>query len=187
MKKTILLLGVILFGFFFGCERDDICSQDKVTTPRLVIEFYDNTNRDTPKNIANLRVQGVGNNQPLPDYTGSQNTSQLIYLPLKTDIAEGEMGTTQFVLTKDYGIDDNDTPNDPDDDILIGNSDTITISYSTREEYVSRACGYKTVFENISIVRENEADENYWIFDLEPVEENIIIENEKETHYKIYN
>ena len=36
MKKIILLLFVIALSFS-GCEKDDICDADTVTTPRLVI------------------------------------------------------------------------------------------------------------------------------------------------------
>ena len=39
MKKIALLLIVTLFGL--GCEKDDICPEDSITTPRLIIEFFD--------------------------------------------------------------------------------------------------------------------------------------------------
>ena len=183
MKKSYLLFGLLFLSSFLGCERDDICSQDKITTPRLIIEFYDNINRDNPKNVANLRVQGVGNDQPLPNYNpqnpnsydGSDNL-QIIYLPLKTNFAEGEMGTTQYILTKDYEEDENGNGS--------GNEVTLIVNYFTNQVYVSRACGYKTVFENPSISTEPET--NVWILGYEQINENQIVENENETHFKIY-
>ena len=175
MKKIIALL--LLCLTVSNCEKDDICSDDTSTTARLFIEFYNNINPDTSKNVFNFRVQGVGNDNVLDDY--NVVTSSSVYLPLKT--TENQ---TQFRLHNDYEIDDNGTPDDDTDDFPIGNEDIITISYSPVEVYVSRACGYKTVFENVTITIEDDGDK--WIDFIQSTTDNEPITNETEAHFNLF-
>ena len=78
MKKIIILLiAVILFS---GCEKDDICDANTITTPRLVVEFYDISNPTTLKNVVSLKVTGDGMTDALNTYNGVSK----IKLPLKT-------------------------------------------------------------------------------------------------------
>jgi len=45
MKKYIITsLALLLAVSFWNCEKDDICAETTPTTPKLVIEFYDNAN-----------------------------------------------------------------------------------------------------------------------------------------------
>ena len=65
------------------------------------------------------------------------------------------------------------------------NLDEVTFNYTRRTEYVSRACGYKTLFTldavNPVVLT---ADSNNWIQNIIVTQPNI--ENENETHVKIY-
>ncbi len=54
IKKIVS--SVLLIIAFAGCNRDDICSEDTPTTPLLLIEFRDITNRLEIKAITSLRV-----------------------------------------------------------------------------------------------------------------------------------
>ncbi|TYA56331.1 DUF6452 family protein [Formosa maritima] len=172
MKKIIALL--LLSLTVTNCEKDDICSESTETTPRMHIAFYDINfpSTDTPKNVVKLRINGIGDPDPgvLPGYDGSKNLSEA-YLPLKTT-----EGSTQFILHKNYRLDDNDN--------VLGNPDTITVSYVRKDIYVSRACGYKTIFENVIITVDDDGDK--WIQLVRAQNDNQTIENESDIHYKIY-
>ncbi|MEP5341880.1 MAG: DUF6452 family protein [Algibacter sp.] len=178
-----------------SCERDDICAEATPTTPRLIIDFYDISIQEDSKNVFDLRI--VGADKDDEDYLtsevdgvdniydGSNNFSQ-ITLPLKTEDSDtGEVASsTQYILTQDYSYDDNDTPDDTDDDIYEGNSDTITINYSTKLVFVSRACGYKTIFENVTISIVNDGDN--WISSRESINDNQSVEDETTTHFNFF-
>ena len=175
--KYIKLSIAILFLVMLSCEKDDICSEGTSTTARLFIEFYDISNQESLKNIFNFRVQGVGNENVLSGY--NIVTSSQVLLPLKTD-----EGITQYKLHNDYGIDNNGTPDDTSDDIITGNEDIITVTYNTEEVYVSRACGFKTVFTNITIAVENDGDN--WIQLIQPLNDNQSVIDETTAHFKIF-
>ncbi|MGJ5640880.1 DUF6452 family protein [Formosa sp. S-31] len=178
MKYPLIL--VVLLGLcFISCERDDICSNDVPTTPSIIIRFYDvtNPNVDTEKQVVNLRIQGVGNSEVLPDYNIVATDS--ITIPLKTNDT-----ITEYRLHKEYVVDDNDTEDDTSDDIVKGNEDIITISYNMEHEFVSRACGYKTIYNNVSINLVE--DDNNWIQLIRAVNDNQSVEDENQQHFKIY-
>lgn len=180
MKKISLLLIVIAFigiGINLSCEADDICPESTPTTPSLIMEAYDTTITENKKNIPNLLVAGVDNENVLPGY-GIVSAPKII-LPLKTDA-----NTTQYVLIRNAAINNNSTPDDTSDDTIDGNYDTITINYTREEVYVSRACGYKTIYKNVTVTIEPDTDN--WIKSIIPVNENQSIEDETETHFNIY-
>ena len=163
MKKIFLLL---LASFFFsGCEKDDICDATTATTPKVVIEFYDIANPTVLKNVLNL---GVFNT----DFTigfGFRNTSN-IKIPLKT-----------FQDTSVFYFIQNGSADPTTDD----NLDEVIFNYTRRTEYISRACGYKTLYtlNTVNPVTVT-TDSNNWIQNVTVSQPNI--ENENETHVKIY-
>ena len=128
MKKISLIIiftiTLILIFTTQSCERDDICPTDSITTPRLFLAFYsiENPEELNPKNVVRFRVQGIGNNETLPNLDGSSN-SQEILIPLKTT-----EGITEYSMHKDYSVDDNGTPDDPSDDIINGNEDIRSVT-----------------------------------------------------------
>ena len=65
------------------------------------------------------------------------------------------------------------------------NSDSVTFNYTRKTEYVSRACGYKTLFTlNSTNPITVTPDSDNWIQSVVVSQPNI--ENENETHIKIY-
>ncbi|WP_284652063.1 DUF6452 family protein [Flavobacterium terrisoli] len=164
MKKILLLLLIAIS--FSGCEKDDICVDD--TTPRLVLEFYNASNPADLKNVTNLKVNGEGSvgGIDLGVFTGVSK----IYLPLKTN-AE----TTKYSLTN------NSTTS-------ATNQDFLEFNYARNEVYVSRACGFKTIFELNSpggVVHTDAATPDLeWIESISIQTTNIDTENE--VHIKIY-
>jgi hypothetical protein len=168
-KLLAILFGIITI-FSMGCEPDDICPESTPTTPSLIIRFYDISNQESKKNVFGLRVQGVGNDNPLTDYN-VVNTDSIV-LPLKT-----ESNSTAYKLHKEYEYIDEATPPN-------GNEDIITINYTTEEVYVSRACGYKTVFKNVTLTINDDGDN--WIQSKESLNDNQSVEDETAAHFKLY-
>ncbi len=174
--KTLLIPALFIAVLSISCERDDICPASTPTTPHLIIDFLDASNNDNPKNVFGLLIAGADNESILPGYGFvSQST---VLLPLKTDA-----NTTQFVLFKEAEINDNGTPDDDSDDFIDGNPDVITINYSREQVFVSRACGYKTVFKNVTLTIE--PDDDNWMLSRQPLTDNQSVEDETTTHFNI--
>ena len=172
MKKLLVIF--LLFSVFYGCERDDICPESTATTPKLIIRFYDITEQTETKRVLGLQVQGVDTDSI---YQFATSTDSLA-LPLKTD-----NNITSFILHKEYAIEDSGTPDDTSDDIISGNEDIINIQYSLEEVYVSRACGYKSIYKNVELRDEDDGDN--WI-KLIQIENPLTVDNETEAHVKIF-
>jgi hypothetical protein len=178
MKKTSLLLFLLFtIGMVISCERDDICSGTTPTTPKLMIEFYDRVDTETVKFVPQIRVQGVNNIEILEGYNAVN--VQKLELPLRTDTT-----ATQYRLRRDYSNNNNGTPDDPSDDFPNGNEDIITIKYTTENVFVSRACGYKTVFKNVSLTIEPDSDN--WITSRQSVTDNQSVEDETTAHFYLF-
>ena len=167
MKKIFLFL-LIAFSFS-GCEKDDICDAATATTPRLVIDFYDiNTTTPTLKAVSNLGIVAP------PLTTGiSFNGVTRIYVPLKTT----EDTTTMYFIQ-----------NGADTDATNDNTDILTFNYSRNNVYISRACGYKTLFNlnSLSGIVQTEplTPDGMWIKNIVVVKPNL--ETENEVHVQIY-
>ena len=167
MKKITTLL-LFLICIAYSCERDDICDEDTPTTPRMVVEFRDNILNENPKNVAQLRVEDFDDAERVLEGYNAVTEDQML-LPLKTDAGE-----TKYRVYKDY-VDNNGT--------ISGNPDVITITYNTKDVYVSRACGFKTIFENIIFTIET--DSNNWMLFAAQENDNQTVINEDEIHYTI--
>lgn len=157
----IALLFVLLFTWS-SCEKDDVCDTITPTTPKVVVEFHD-ANTLALKNI-NLKVTNSDSNY---EYV---TTNSSIKIPLKTF---QDTTSWNFILNGN----DQDTTND--------NTDVITINYTRTEEFISRACGFKTVF-NLNAINPFviTTDASTWIQNHTITQPNI--NNENETHIKIY-
>lgn len=182
MKRTSIIFSLIIFLISVlliqSCEKDDICSETTPTTPKLILRFFDVASQDETKNAAGLRVTGFDDNNEEVEISGLNIiTTDSINLPLRTDA-----DITKFTFHLDYGIDDNGTPDNPDDDIILGNPDIVTINYQREDVYVSRACGFKTIFNNLTISVENDGDK--WVLNSEII--NSTVENEITAHVKIF-
>lgn len=163
MKKLSLLL--VLSIFFSSCEKDDICDANTPTTPKVVIEFYDVANPTTLKNVTNLGVIAAGFTNGF-EFTATSK----IKVPLKTF---EDNSILHFIQNGSM---------DPTSD---DNLDEITFNYSRKTVFVSRACGFKTLFTlNTTNPITVTPDSNNWIQSVIVSQSNI--ENEDETHIKIY-
>lgn len=157
----------MVFFSFSSCEKDDICSATTSTTPRLVIQFYDFNNPSVLKETDNLKIIGKGMSEGI-DFNGNENT---VSVPLKTT----ENSTTySFVL--------NSTST------TLRNEDVLRFNYVRENLYVSRACGFKTVFDldpiNPYVLTDAATPDVLWIKAISVEKKSI--DNENETHVKIY-
>jgi hypothetical protein len=183
MPKIInIRFAALLLLLTVTCERDDICAEGTSTTPRLLLEFYDITNPEELKNVVRLTAYGEGlitedgGPTAASDATLVFNSnSDNLALPLLIE-AEDELSTTRFILEKETNLRLDDNPES------TSNVDILEISYFPKFEYVSRACGYKSIFRNVEVRREDDADN--WIIDINVLVLNV--ENENEVHVQIF-
>jgi len=117
--KLFLIVG--LTTLFSACEKDDICAPGTPTTPRLIIEFYNNENPAILRNVTDLRVK----NPSQDNFMSFTNTSK-IEIPLKT---------FEDVTILEFTLNANATD-------VSNNTDLVEINYTRQAIYVSRACGF---------------------------------------------
>ena len=150
MKKDLLIIAVLLATIVSSCQKDDFCVDP--ITPELVIRLYDNDIPEEYKSVSSLYVWAEGKDT-LPDYEGVSTDSIIVPLDPANDF-------TIYNLSSD--------------DVV----DQITVNYTRTEIFVSRSCGYKFNYENISLSDIS----NNWIIRTEITQENVTDETE---HIKI--
>ena len=174
--KILIIPVLLVITLLISCERDDICAASTPTTPNLIIDLIDSSNSENSKTVFDLVVVGEEKEDILDGYN-IVDVNQII-LPLRTDV-----NTTQYSLFKGYSIDNNDTPDDTSDDIISeGNEDVIVMNYTREQVYVSRACGFKTIFKNVTLTIV--ADDDNWMISRQSVEDNQSVEDEI-THFYV--
>ena len=164
MKKIFYCL--LLLASFSSCEKDDICDAATATTPRIIIEFYSTDATPVLKKVTNLKVTGDG----MTDFFLFNDVSK-IQLPLKTT-----SDVTKFSLIM------NST------NTATQNEDFLEFNYTRNDVFVSRACGFKTLFYFDATtpysLTDSGLNDGIWIQNSTVITSNI--ETENETHIKIY-
>ena len=172
MKKISTLLLLLLLTTA-SCEKDDICPESTPTTPKLILRFYDISNQDDTKNVTSFGVTSLDENGETFVLAGFNGvTTDSISLPLRIQTTAENF--TRFTFYKDFAVDDNG--------IITGNPDVITFAYKREDVYVSRACGFKTIFKELILTVELDGDN--WIINSE-ILNNSTVENEISAHVKI--
>jgi hypothetical protein len=166
MKKLTIITLFLIANLFWSCEKDDICEDGTPTTPRMIIEFYDNLNPTVKKTVTNLGIVADGMTTGIL-YNGVSK----IEIPLQTTTDSTKYG---FIF---------DSQNI---DLSLRNEDKIDINYTRNDVFISRACGYKTVFKILDnpngIIKTIDTDN--WIKEIVIQQYNIL--NEDEVHVKIF-
>ncbi|WP_103067941.1 DUF6452 family protein [Aquimarina sediminis] len=153
-----ILTAVFILYLNSACERDDICAEGTPTTPFLVIKFLDFDTGTEIKSPAELEVKAVGIETPFT--LGS--TQDSILIPLKNDVS-----ITDYEFTIN-----SDTTNNGDTDPLP-NKDTVSFQYTTEEEYVSSACGFKINYKGLTVSPPEAGNDGSWIQDITIQRENV--------------
>jgi hypothetical protein len=147
--KKYSLILVILILFVAACEKDDICIE--TTTPNLIIRFYDTSSPETVKKVSALTVAAKDKEEIY-----SAVATDSIVIPL--NLAENSTTYTFTSGTK---------------------TDELIFSYDTEDQFVSRSCGYKTIYKNITVQTTNQWIVSYII-------NNTTVENESNAHINMY-
>lgn len=140
-----------------GCQKDDICPEGTVTTPLLVIEFFDADKPENLKVVKDLVIIAVGENDTLL----GPSTPNNVGIPLKTT-----QNFTEYRFITNAGSEDE-------------NEDIIRFDYLPTPDYINRACGFKINFLDLTLTRET--GETSWIDSHTVIIDDI--ENEPETHH----
>lgn len=148
--RKYLILLFILSFTLINCEKDDICIE--TTTPKLIVVFYDNAIPAEKKEVTVLTVWAEGQVN-LYD----KKSTDSISIPLDLN-----QNRTTYIF-------DNKTI-----------KDTIEFTYERKDVFVSRSCGYKTIFENLQI----ESRSANWIKN--DTLKNTTIDNETAIHLSIF-
>lgn len=159
MKKTILFVFLLTLAFS-ACEKDDICLLPN--TPNLILRFYDSSNPTEVKSVERLSVWADGKDT-ITSYKSV--TLDSIVIPLNVNATET---VYHFKMNSTSG------------NIADNTYNKITIKYTPEDVYVSRSCGYKTIFNDVSIT-----SDNGWIQSFTP-STLITIDNETAAHVQIF-
>ena len=155
--KKYYLLLTLIALLVSSCEKDDFCIEP--ITPNMVIRFYNATNITQTKPVEDLSVTPEGF-----DELYSNANLDSILIPL--DVTSNQI---IYNLSSESNI------------------DIITINYDVEEVFVSRSCGFKAIFNNVSVTSDVSND---WIIGLTETLENTItiptIDNETAAHVKIF-
>jgi hypothetical protein len=125
-KKYLLLLLILIVG----CEPDDICVEGSTGTSELIIIFHDIDNPESRKEIQNLNVVGSINQNDFESLVFTTIDSITLHL-----INFSSSTNYKFVL------------NDENNMIV----DELTIFYTPNDIFINRACGFKTIFEELNV------------------------------------
>ncbi len=161
---------MLISSVFFGCEKDDICSGDTPTTPKLVINFYEYLNPSVSKQVLKLEIF----KEEAPERILVFENTDHILLPLNTDDSN-----SKYVFRLTY----------QNINTMLTNQDVFDIRYTKEDIYVSRACGYKSnfVLDNSEPLHPNptitDLADDFWI--KECIIRQAVITNENETHLDI--
>ncbi len=166
MKKYVILLSTMIC--ILACEKDIICIED--TTPYLIIRFYDDDSPQFTKDVVNIKVELEGIEGFYEDESTITQFTDSIAIPIQ--ITED---LTRFKLTVSK-LDE--------DENLVENQDNFELYYDRVNIYVSRSCGYKTVYNDASVTLED--DDDNWIKVIETTESPLNITDETSAHVKIY-
>ncbi len=166
-----------MVAYFSSCERDDICVDGD--TPLLVIGFFDIEDTTQIKSVSSIRIRAIDNDSVLDDddsffFNDRSNTGTVpedsLLIPLQIS-----QPTTSFTFISD-------SADDADSGEETGNIDTLTISYTTREVFISRGCGFVINYDDLDIQLTNDTEN--WIQDIRIQQQTI--ENSNNIHVKIF-
>ena len=171
MNKYLVLFLIILT--IYNCESDDICPESTLTTPRLIVTFYDEENPEERKNIESLGVYIVKNNELMLISEINGINTDSIAIPLRDDES-----VSNFKLSKDFSEDITVIPS--------GLPNHLYVDYEINERFISRACGFINNY-NLSLALPydpiNTTSPTNWISDV--IILNDSVNNENQSHVKI--
>ena len=156
-RKKYYLFLSLIALLISSCEKDDFCIEP--ITPNMIIRFYNATNISETKAVNDLTIN-ISNLDSI--YTNVSLDS--VVIPL-------DVTSNQIIYNFSSG----------------SNLDILTIDYEIEEVFVSRSCGFKAIFNNVTITSDVSND---WIIGLTETLENTItiptINDESAAHVQIF-
>ncbi|MFL2590987.1 MAG: DUF6452 family protein [Flavobacteriaceae bacterium] len=119
MHKKIFFYSLFII-FFFNCEKDDICLEGTPGTPRLIIRFFDQNEKSTPKSLSNVSIKALSEDKEYIVFSGDS-----LAIPLKL-VSNTTIYTFTFL----------------DDLANQEKVDTLKFNYKRENYYINRACGF---------------------------------------------
>ncbi len=157
MKKRILILGIVFTAIFaVSCEEDDVCVGEG--TPYLTVVTRNAAEQTNL--IDSLLIERIDANNAAIDTLYSWTVTDSIKLPLG-----GLDESVSYFRIKRRAS---------------GIPDILTVNYSPKSSYVSKACGFRITYENLGY--ETTFNE---IQNIVPSESNVL-EDESATNLYIY-
>ncbi|WP_062055139.1 DUF6452 family protein [Aquimarina longa] len=157
IHKYIVVIIIILYSSY-SCERDDICAEDTPTTPFLVIKFIDVDTGTEVKIPSELKVKAIDVDTPYPIGTITDS----IKIPLRNNVSVTDY---EFTINSDTN---NNTADDP-----APNVDIVSFQYTTEEQYVSSACGFKINYKGLTVSPPVAGSDGRWIKSITIQRENV--------------
>ena len=155
--KKYYLFLLLIALLISSCEKDDFCIEP--ITPNMIIRFYNATNISETKAVNDLTIN-ISNLDSI--YTNVSLDS--VVIPL-------DVTSNQIIYNFSSG----------------SNLDILTIDYEIEEVFVSRSCGFKAIFNNVTVTSDVSND---WIIGLTETLENTItiptIDDESAAHIQIF-
>ena len=154
ISGKIKLLIIIFVGAlcFTACEKDDICIEPM--TPKLVMGLFDYEHQDELKPVENLHLVAIGVEDTINFFN-----KDIVNIPLDVN-----NDNCRFALINDTNV------------------DVLEFNYQRENVFVSKTCGYKTIFKNLNVYLEEDTDN--WIKQIEIINHSIKIDTA--VHVKIY-
>ena len=161
MKSKLKISLFTIIFIMISCEKDDICIESQIGTPRIILSFYDKTNKTLKKPVENLLIKGIEREDTLDIFSGDS-----IAIPLRNN---SNFSKFEFILNA--GGENS-------------NNDTIHFEYSRYDLYINRACGFKSNY----ILNDPPAKlfniDSPWIEQILKLKDTIL--NENNAHLAIY-
>ena len=140
-----------------SCEKDDFCIEP--ITPNMIVRFYNATNIAETKAVTDLTIN-------ISDLDSIYTNVSLDSIVIPLDVT-----SNQIIYNFSSGT----------------NVDILTIDYEIEEVFVSRSCGFKAIFNNVTVTSDVSND---WIIGVTETLENTItipiIDNESAAHVQIF-
>ncbi len=162
MKKAVFLIIGILF-LTIGCTRDDICTPETSKTPLLIIKFFNSENPEAPKTVNEFTVF-----RPQDEFS--------LFAPVSTDSIAIPLETSLDFTEYFFVSNANDS---------IPLADFITFTYSREDEYINRACAFRTNFRDLDLSIDNPTPLS-WIDEIIIQTDSVNARNQNEAHLSIF-
>tara|TARA_B100000575_G_scaffold141081_1_gene112525 strand:+ start:9193 stop:9678 length:486 start_codon:yes stop_codon:yes gene_type:complete len=117
-KRILFYLPLIIF--ILKCEKDDICLEGTPGTPRLIIRFFDQNEKMTPKPLSNVTIKALGEDEDYVVFSGDS-----LGIPLR-------LISSSTIYNFTYHDDLNNK----------GKVGTLKFNYKREDYFVNRACGF---------------------------------------------